>query len=148
VKPALTALLAAKPQQADALKLGLIGALDLENAVVRKGGSLSETFSDYYGDLILAVSTLNDARAVKALTGALGTENMATSSLVAFGDSAVDAVLEHIAQGPDGPGRRSGCLVLQRWAEPSAAVTVKDPPPLRRSTSAPASFHFESGSFR
>lgn len=132
VKPALTALLAAKPQQADALKLGLIGALELENMVVRRGASLPEAFTDYYGDLILAVSSLNDTRAVKALAGALGTGNMATSSLVAFGDAAVDAVLDHIAKSPDGPGRRSGCLVLQRWTEPSAPVTVKDPAKLQR----------------
>lgn len=126
VKPALTALLSAQPQQADAIKTGLIAALDQENAVVRKGGPLPEAFTDYYGDLILAVTTLTDVRAVKSLTGALGTGNMATSALVAFGDPAVEPVLAHVAQAADGPARRSGCLVLQRWSEPAAAGTIKN----------------------
>ena len=58
------------PQKADELKLALAATLDLENRLVSRGGALPEAFTDYYGDLIMAVSSINDPRSVNALAGA------------------------------------------------------------------------------
>jgi hypothetical protein len=127
VKPALAGLISKNPQKADELKLALSATLDLENRVARKGGSLPEDFTNYYGDLIMAVSSLNDPRSVNALAGALGTGNMATTALVGLGDASVDAVIRQIEQNPDRTVRQSGCSVLQKMADPAAQPAIKDP---------------------
>ena len=114
------------PQKADELKVALAATLDLENRVARKGGSLPEDFTDYYGDLIMAVSSINDPRSVNALAGALGTGNMVTSALVGFGDAAVDAVIRQIEQNTDRTVRQSGCSVLQKMADPATQPAIKD----------------------
>ena len=126
VKPALSGLIGRNPQRADELKMALVAALDLENQVARKGGSLPADFTDYYGDLIMAVSSLNDPRSVNALAGALGTGNMVISALVGFGDASVDAVIRQIDQNTDTTVRLSGCSVLQKMADPATQPPIKD----------------------
>ena len=127
VKPALSGLISKNPQKADELKLALAATLDLENRIARKGGTLPEDFTDYYGDLIMAVSSVNDPRSVNALAGALGTGNMVTSALVGFGDASVDAVIRQIEQNTDRTVRQSACSVLQKMADPATKPPIKDP---------------------
>jgi hypothetical protein len=59
---AFTELLGRKPAKNDALKMAVITTLGLENEVVRRAnrenGTLTEEYSNYYGDLIAAVSSL------------------------------------------------------------------------------------------
>jgi hypothetical protein len=126
VKPALSGLIGKNPQKADELKAALAATLGLENQVARKGGSLPGDFTDYYGDLIMAVSSINDPRSVNALAGALGTGNMVISALVAFGDASVDAVIRQIDQNTDRTVRLSGCSVLQKMADPATQPPIKD----------------------
>ena len=127
VKPALSGLISKNPQKADELKVALAATLDLESRVARKGGSLPEDFTDYYGDLIMAVSSINDPRSVSALAGALGTGSMVTSALVGFGDASVDAVIRQIEKNTDSTVRQSGCSVLLRMADPATKPSIKDP---------------------
>ena len=126
VKPAISDLITKNPQRANELKLALAATLDLENRVARKGGALPEDFTNYYGDLIMAVSSINDPRSVNALAGALGSGNMATSALVGFGDASVDAVIRQIEQNTDRTIRQSGCSVLQKLADPATQPPIKD----------------------
>ena len=126
VKPALSGLIGKNPQKADELKAALAATLALENQVARKGGSLPADFTDYYGDLIMAVSSINDPRSVNALAGALGSGNMAVIALVGFGDAAVDAVIRQIDQSTDSTVRLSGCSVLQKMADPATQPPIKD----------------------
>ena len=72
------------PADADLVKLGLIGLLTQENAwagvtkaeFLASGGTrgtVTEEFTDYYGDVVVAVATLSDDRSADALLGALHT---------------------------------------------------------------------------
>jgi hypothetical protein len=127
VKPALSGLLTNNPKKADQLKVALAGALDLENRFASRTASLPEAFTDYYGDLIMAVSAMDDPRAANALAGALGTGNMAAAALVGLGDASVDAVVRQIEQNTDRNVRQSGCSVLRRLADPAFQPPIKDP---------------------
>ena len=127
VKPWLSGLLNRNPQQADAIKLALMKTLEVEDRFAHGGASLPEEFTDYYGDLIQAVAALNDPRSVNALAGALGTGNMATSALVAFGDASVDAVVQQAERATDRAVRLGACFVLQKMADPANRNPIKDP---------------------
>jgi hypothetical protein len=128
----VAAVLARHPQQADAVKAALIKTLEAENGAVRKGAPLSEEHSDYYGDLIMVVAGLDDRRSIGALAGALGTGAMASNALIAFGDAAVDAVVNRLASSTDRATRRSACRVLQGMVDPASRNPVKDPAHVRR----------------
>lgn len=122
---AFVKLLGAVPSQADALKKVLFATLARENAIVRqadrKNGTLTEAYSEYYGDLIAAVAALRDPRSVDALVGAIGTGNMATSALAAIGSPAVDPVIEK-TKDLDKRTRQGAALTLGKMVDPDLAL--------------------------
>ncbi len=91
-------LLRAHPQQAEHIKLALIKALENMNGYKEqeedKGNFLDDEFSDYWPDLIWAVGSLRDPRAVRALLGAQGTGGIAANDLADLCPFAVDALIE------------------------------------------------------
>jgi hypothetical protein len=97
----LATLFRAHPDREDAVKLALIELLNTENAVVeaqdqeykKSRKTLSETYANYYGDVVAAVSGLNDPRALHALVGAMGTGGMADNGLARLGSDAVDPLV-------------------------------------------------------
>ena len=111
--PELRELIDSEPETAEARIEGLIELLEIENAVhsakrrqmyssdppyLPPEDRIMEDQSEYYAELIYAVSTLNDLRSMNALIGAITTGGMATGALVAFGVSAVRpiaALLDH-----------------------------------------------------
>src|SRR5579885_713229 len=78
----LTQLLSICQDRADAIKISLIRLLERENLMVqdyhRTGRRFGEEYSNYYGDVISAVSSLKDKRAINALLGAISSGGMAT----------------------------------------------------------------------
>jgi hypothetical protein len=86
------------PDQAERIKTALILALENEGAyregLAKNRQIADEAYSDYYGDLIAAVTSLRDLRAAKGLLGAVDTGAMATSGLADLGASVVDALVE------------------------------------------------------
>jgi hypothetical protein len=107
-----------------ALRAALIEALRIENAYVRQGRELGDDFSDYYGDLLAAVTGLRDPRAIPVLVEAMGTGNMVMEALAEFGQPAAEAVLERLNAGGS---RRSACVVLGRMLEAGGAGRLTDP---------------------
>lgn len=105
----LANVLKSAPDKTEAIKIALFKALEMENAAVsaqavefrRSGGkkTLSAEQVDYYGDLIAAVSSLKDLRAVDGLIGAIGTGGMATGSLAEFGNPVLDRVIAKAERG-------------------------------------------------
>jgi HEAT repeat protein len=97
-------LLATDPGAENRTRLGLIGLLDRENAVVRRqrvefentGKTLTEAYVNYYGDLIAAVGALDDVRSVGALLGAITTGGMATRGLARLGRPALQPSLQEL----------------------------------------------------
>jgi HEAT repeat protein len=89
------------PDREDELKLALIQLLNTENSMVesqneefyKTGKTVAESYTNYYGDVIAAVSGLNDPRAVNALVGAMATGGMATRGLARLGPDAIDLLI-------------------------------------------------------
>jgi HEAT repeat protein len=121
----LAALFRAHPDREDDLKLALIDLLNMENSVVeaqaeeykKSHKTLTEAYTNYYGDVIAAVSGLNDPRALNALVGAITTGGMATNGLARLGSGAIDPVIVKL-QSPD---------VIVRAATVRALTTMWQP---------------------
>jgi hypothetical protein len=107
--------------EADRLKLALIGLLSTENVaeqefIVKGTTFATEEHSEYYASLVARVANLNDERAIPALVGAITTGGMATRGLARFGDKAIDPVL-NLLQAPANPHSR---------VRSSAVFTIRD----------------------
>lgn len=126
VAPAVAALRRDVPQQADALALGLARALDAENRVVQQSASLNETFTDYYGDLVTAVTSLRDPRSAGALSGAMSTGHLAVQTLASFGQASLDPVLARLRT-DGGVAKQAACIVLGLLLDPANPASIKDP---------------------
>lgn len=90
-------LLRSYPGSAEQIKVTLITALELAGTyrleIQKRNAHFDEAFSDYYADLISAVSNLRDPRALKGLLGAIDTGGMARRGLADLGPVAIDAVI-------------------------------------------------------
>jgi HEAT repeat protein len=103
---ALNKFIARHPDQADPVKLGLIHLLSKENHFFIEGKNsppdpyADDEISGHYSELIDAVSSLNDERAIPALVGAMTTGGMAQRGLLKYGDKALGPVLKQL-KNPD-----------------------------------------------
>ena len=57
---------------------------------------ISEEQTEYYADLVVAVSSLHDPRSIVSLVGAVLTGNVAMNALASFGDTAVDPLIRQL----------------------------------------------------
>jgi HEAT repeat protein len=102
VPPRVTNLLQQYATQADQIELALIALLTLENPTIQLSyqqpvqSPLSEDQTEYYADLVAAISSLNDPRTIDSLVGAVMTGDMASSALAAFGDAAVNPLIHQL----------------------------------------------------
>lgn len=99
----LNNFLARHPDKADQVKLSLIHLLGEENHSFIETKSPPPTdlheeddVGEYYAELVDAVSSLNDERAVPALVGAMTTRGMAQLGILKYGDKALEPVLEQL----------------------------------------------------
>ena len=101
ISSALAKIFKALPDSSDELKIGLITLLKTENLYMQQhaesfkvtGQTLSEDYVNYHGNLIFAVSSLRDSRAVDSLVGCIESGEMATSGLAQLGVVAMDPVI-------------------------------------------------------
>lgn len=109
----------------------LIDSLVTENAYLRWRRTqtlpdLCEDYGDYYIALALAVSELDDERAIAALTGAMDVAPAVATTLASYGDPAVQPVLAMLREpfAQDGAaytlgrfveGRRAHGIAISRW---------------------------------
>ncbi len=93
-------LLRKVPHQADQIKVALIQLLEKENLKVeshaKAGTHFGEDYSNYYGDVISAVSSLNDIRSMNAMLGAMTTGGMAERALASFAPVSIGPVIEKL----------------------------------------------------
>jgi HEAT repeat protein len=114
------------------LKLGFIQLLETENKVVQiskdryrsNQETLTERYSNYYGDVILAVSTLSDQRAIHALAGAIDTGNVPVNALAAYGKEALPIVFDLLSN-PDSHVRSGALFTISKMD--LASLRAKDP---------------------
>jgi len=133
IPAALSRLIAKAPDRADEIKLTLIRLLERENSFIKEsekkfpasGETLSEAYVNYHGDLIWAVSSLKDNRAVNALMGCLGSGKMAIDGLVALGRAAVDPVAYQL-NNKDEIVRHSATMVLALLIEANKTAIQSD----------------------
>lgn len=122
---------------ADIRKSRIIQLLEIENDIVERKREqrmnssnfqlpaeeqLSEEYLNYYGDVIAAVSSVDDVRAIQSLVGAIATGNMAVSALVGFGTPAVEPVTR-LLKHPDNRVRSAAVLTLNRMLVTSSGVS-------------------------
>ena len=108
----------AHPDRQDDMKIALIALLTTENKNVETSKTLSEGYTNYYGDVVAAVSSLRDSRALMALVGAVGTGGMATGALAEFGAASLDPVL-HELQSHDSIVRAAAVRAINEFLEPA-----------------------------
>lgn len=129
------------PQDTDRLRSGLIQLLVTES---HRQDPVAESdldeYSNYFGDLIGAVSDLKDPRAIPALLGVANSGGMATRGLAYFGKAALDAVLEQV-KGPNVALASGALFVIRDMLEYRTAIdpdsSTKIANALRASLSSP-----------
>ncbi len=127
VKSRLSDLIDKRADDERAIKRALIQTLDVENSHVSEQSDLSGDYTDYYGDLITAVTSLKDPESVDALAGALGSGTMVVRTLVELGDASVDPVLERLSSGGAKSVTFSCCMALRLMARSSNPNPISDP---------------------
>ncbi|HLZ13420.1 MAG TPA: HEAT repeat domain-containing protein [Candidatus Acidoferrum sp.] len=122
------------PDQADRIKMALIELLDSSNNLfVAEQNAASENYteedSEHYAQLIDAVSSLDDERAIPALLGAITTGGMAQRGLLKYGDKALSPVMEQL-KNPNGLVRATALglsvKLLERRNDPTSHERAKD----------------------
>jgi hypothetical protein len=129
----------------DQRHIALLNLLMTENRVVVEGDTevrstlaslrsnrLSEEYVNYYGDVVIAVATARDARALPALLGAIRTGTAAMDAVASYGAPAIGPLLE-LMDSPDNADRYSSALALWRIlvtsqssaSDPSARARIK-----------------------
>jgi hypothetical protein len=121
----LKQVLASDPVNADRLTIDLIAALQTEATWVKAQSDVSEGFGSYEGDLIAAVASIEDRRAVPALFLVIDTGNMAVSALASSGDEALSRALVALKEVNEEGMRHSLMILLARIAQPENLLNVK-----------------------
>jgi hypothetical protein len=131
---AFKTLLQRVPGKVSDLETSFIKTLIIENDYVRRtnlaNGTLTEEYSNYYGDLISVVSVVRDERSISALVGAIGTGNMATGALASIGAPAVDIVITSLRD-PDKRNRQGAAITLGKMIGPESRMR-EDPPSMQK----------------
>ncbi len=127
------------PARAPEIKSTLTRTLDTENKAVKGSADITEDHSDYYADLIAAVTAFDDSKSAETLTEAMGTGNMVIKALAGFGDAGARAVMKRMEAADAQTGsdaqapamhdlrvlKQSGCLVLGRLLDPANPDGIK-----------------------
>jgi HEAT repeat protein len=107
------------PNASAPIKRALIKALEKENEVIYSAavGSLSETETEYFANLIGCVAALRDPLALPGLIGAIDTGGGAVDGIIALGDAAVPRVVQVLRAKTESVGRRHAAVrILGRLA--------------------------------
>ena len=123
----VTYLMRIYPASSERLRLALVSLLLIENKLTSSGTPLPEEYTDYYGNLIMAVSVLRDIRSVEGLVGAVNTGGMAKGALSALGDQSLNATLAALKGSPDEETQMNLADVLAEMATPGRTASFKDP---------------------
>ncbi len=107
--------------------MDLIQALAKDAAWGRSQARLTEQFTDYEGDLIAAVTELNDPRSIDALFEVIDTGNMALNALAGFGDESLRRTIALLDSRPaDHSIRSSAVFLLVKIAQPENVARLRD----------------------
>src|SRR5216683_3258189 len=114
----------------DVIRLALINLLSQEDRFVQTSNQhfagdpvLSETYTDYYADLINSVATLHDPRSIPALVGAITSGGTAVGALAAFGNMSIRPTLLELTA-PDEGARGFATLTLIGMLDPKNFVNL------------------------
>src|SRR5262249_43570106 len=132
VGPSTLTLLRNYPERADDVQVTFTRTLETENRIVKSSSSLDEEYTNYYGDLLTAVVSFNDARTIGPLSNAVGTGSMVIRRLAGFGQAAVEPVLAQLAADSSGRpladplSKQGASIVLGLLLDPSNPASIKD----------------------
>lgn len=102
-----------------------INALTKENLYVKAAPSLDESYTDYYGSLVLAVSQLGDPRTIQPLADVIDSGSIAIYALAGFGAAALDAVSAKSFSSDD-TVRNAVILTANLMLQPGYSALVSD----------------------
>ena len=115
---------------ANQIDLSLIDLLTLENSNIAPAyqpttsqASLTADYADYYAGLVEAVAALKDPRSIGSLVGALRSGDIASSALAAFGDAAIDALLQQLSDS-DVVFQFSTVFAMEEMLEPGTFANI------------------------
>lgn len=118
-------------EQADKIKLGLIGLLKADNVDFQSAapGTYTEDDMDHYAEVVRVVSSLNDERAIPVLGNATSTGGTAQQAVLQYGDKALAPVLEQLKSSD--VGVQSGALsmsfrLLAKRGDPAAQAQIRE----------------------
>lgn len=115
---ATAALLAANPALVDSIRLAFIALLSTENMLANSTSvQVPEEYTNYYADVIGAVASLQDPRAVDALLGAIDTGDLATQGLAKLGTAAFGKTVALFSSSSDESLRDSAIIVLSEMVD-------------------------------
>lgn len=121
----------------EAIHCGLIKLLQTESShtqiLASQQQRMSETYSNYFGDVVAAVAALHDERALDPLLAVSSTGNMAIDAIAGFGLRAFDKVL-HKAYASSPIERHSALIILARMI--TSSIIAKGSPELPRAKAA------------
>src|SRR6266851_838429 len=125
VPPRVANLLSQYPTQADQIEVALIALLSFEDPNLSMGyqalgqPQINEDQTEYYADLVAAVASLQDPRAINSLAGAVLTGDIAISPLASFGDRAADPLIQQLTSATDDLSQFSSLLTLEKMLDPA-----------------------------
>jgi hypothetical protein len=115
----LRALLQDVPDRADDVTATLVNLLARENVYLRTAKDTTEEFSVYQGNLIFAVASLRDKRALAPLLEVLNTGGFATHGVAGLGATAALGSLLALATAPEGHTRHAATITLGYLLDPT-----------------------------
>ncbi len=119
IAPALQTLQRDLPDRADNIRGALIGLLRRESAFSKTAETTTDEFSSYYGDVILAVSSLRDKRALSALLEVIEAGNLATRGVAGLGANTTLASLLALATSPSDLKRNAAIRTIGYLLDPA-----------------------------
>jgi len=118
IAPALQALMREVPDRGFELTTTLIDVLRRENAFSSSAQTTAE-FSSYHGDLVLAVASLGDRRALSPLVDILETGNLATRGVARLGASAALVPVLNLVKAASDSKRNAAIRTLAYLLDPN-----------------------------
>jgi HEAT repeat protein len=107
------------PDRAEDVTATLVTLLSRENAYSRTAKRTSEEFTSYRGDLVFAVASLGDKRALAPLLEVLASGRLATNGVARLGATAALGALLTRATAPSDPTRNGATRTLGFLLDPT-----------------------------
>jgi hypothetical protein len=106
------------PELRDLISTSLIALLQMEDNLVAANTPLTPDHRNFYSDVVMAVSILQDPRSAQALLGAVDTGNMAVAAAAGLGNATLTPALAMLKAATNRDDKLDMMVVLMQMAQP------------------------------